>query len=134
MARIMTIDLALDGCQLPGQRRVVVNGLGDQAVDLLGVGLREFGHQLRRQQVLLDRLEDAALDLLAGDGAVVPAQSLGAVSGAAVAVLSHDGVATTTTAAGEQAGEQEAAAMSPVERLALICLSDLKAKTPPGAV
>ncbi|ANY80497.1 hypothetical protein BB934_21525 [Microvirga ossetica] len=97
------VDLALNGHALRFNLRSLATCFLGQPVHLLLVGAGELRHQLGREQVLLQRLEDARLDLVAADGAVVGAGALRAPPGATIPVLGHDGITSAAAATGQKA-------------------------------
>ena len=65
------VDLALNGCDLRLDLRSSAARFLGEPVHLLLVGTRELRHQLGREQVPLQGLENTRLDLLATDRAVI---------------------------------------------------------------
>ena len=87
----------------------------------------ELAEQVGRQQPLLQSRQHALLDLGAEDGAGVGAGALALVAGAAVAIVGDDRIAAAAEPADQQPGKQEAAAVRPVERVAVLVAADLDA-------
>ncbi|WP_457093397.1 hypothetical protein [Microvirga sp. P5_D2] len=94
--------------------------LHGQPVHLLLVGPHELCHRLRDEQVLLQSLEDARLDVPTADCAIIGAGVLGTADGAAVAILGYDRVACTAAVAGQKPLQKEATTVSVVEGIAAL--------------
>src|SRR5690606_26436767 len=90
-----------------------------QPVNLFPIGVGELRDQFRCDEVLLQRFENARLDLLAADRPVIAAGALRTPTGTAVAVLSHDRAACPAAAAHQKAREQKTPAVRAMERIAL---------------
>ncbi|MGA1860590.1 hypothetical protein VH563_31785 [Brevundimonas sp. HT1-5] len=113
-------DLALDSRQLALARAAVGFAVGRCRFDAGTEAVHELLNQFRRQQALLQTREDPPFDVEAADGAIVAAGALVPVTGAAIAVLGHDGVTAAAAPAGQQPRQQELAAVRPVQGVALV--------------
>ncbi|MCP8937336.1 hypothetical protein NK718_02310 [Alsobacter sp. SYSU M60028] len=111
-------DLAVDLRHLPVALAVVGFAALAGLPEFLLNGRDKLGDEIGGEQPLLQALQHARLDLLAGDGAGIVAEALLAARGAAIAVLADDGVPAAAAAAAHEAGEKEAAAVRLVQRRA----------------